>query len=208
MSTPEPRGRQRLSPAIRTDAILAAATESFAASPYNQVSVATVGRNAGTSEALIYKYFDTKPGLYAAVVKAQLDQLFGHQQAAIAALPPHTSARDLVRVIIETSLDQVSANATASPFFSPDSEPAEAGKVRQHYRTQLTDDLLNRLRKPSWTRGRIAIIGFLGFLGSAAKNWAELGCPTDLRAPLVETALGALEGALGDWDLLSAPQPR
>jgi AcrR family transcriptional regulator len=201
-------GRQRLSPAVRTDAILTAATEAFAASTYDQVSVAAIGRAAGASEALVYKYFDTKPGLYAAVVKAQLDRLSARQQTAIAALPTNSSARDLVRVIVEATLDQVaSATASASPFFSGDSEPAEAGELRQLYRTRLADDLLARLRNPSWTRGRLAVIGFLGFLGASAQHWAELGCPADLRNPLVDATLGALQGAMGDWDLLAPPQP-
>lgn len=206
MSNAEQPGRQRLSPAVRTDAILTAASQAFAANPYDQVSVAAVGRAAGASEALVYKYFESKPGLYAAVVKAQLEQLAERQRLAVAALPVSTSARDLVAVIIEATLDQVaSAPASASPFFSGDHEPEQVAEIRQRYRTQLTDDLLSRLRNPGWTRGRIAIIGFLGFLGAAAQNWAGAGCPAELRYPLVDAALGALQGAMGDWDLLEPP---
>ena len=199
--------RQRLSPAVRTEAILSAATEAFAVNHYEQVSVAAVGRVAGASEALVYKYFDSKPALYAAVVKAQLEQLTAQQRVAVDALPPNSSARDLVRVIIEATLDQVaSARTSASPFFSGDHEPAEVAALRLGFRARLADDLLARLRNPGWTRGRIAIIGFLGFLGAAAQDWAEAGCPAELRHPLVEAALGALQGAMGDWAALEPPK--
>jgi AcrR family transcriptional regulator len=206
MKTLQGAGRQRLSPAARTDAILAAATAAFATTGYDKVSVAAVGRAAGASEALVYKYFDTKPGLYAAVVKAKLDQLTGRQQAAISALPANASARDLVRVIIEVTLDQVASTpGFTSPFFAGDHEPAAISELRGLYRTQLTDDLLARLRNPDWTRGRLAVIGFHGFLTAAAQHWAELGCPADLRYPLMDATLGALQGAMGDWDLLEPP---
>ncbi|MBI5027533.1 MAG: TetR/AcrR family transcriptional regulator, partial [Actinobacteria bacterium] len=39
-------------------------------------------------------------------------------------------------------------------------------------------------------------------LGAAAQQWASDGCPDNDRAPLVESALGSLEGALGDWGSL------
>jgi AcrR family transcriptional regulator len=206
MSASEAPGRQRLSPAVRIDAILAAATDAFATSPYDQVSVAAIGRAAGASEALVYKYFDGKTGLYAAVVKAQLEQLTQCQRAAIDELPVNSSARDLVRVIIEATLDHVaSAPASASPFFSGDQEPDQVAELRLRFRAQLADDLLARVRNPDWTRGRIAIIGFLGFLGAAAQHWASAGCPGELRSPLVDAALGALQGAMGDWALLQPP---
>jgi AcrR family transcriptional regulator len=195
--------RRRLSPSVRTDAILLAARETFAATPYDQVSVAAIGRAAGASEALVYKYFDNKPGLYAVVIKTQLDELAGHQRAASAALPINSSARDQVRVIIEATIDQVaSAPAWASPFFSGAYEPSEVAAIREHYRTQLADQLLAQLRNPDWARGRIAIIGFLGFLGAAAQHWAAAGCPADLRHPLIDAALGALRGGIGDWGSL------
>jgi AcrR family transcriptional regulator len=205
-STPAP-GRQRLRPADRTDAILAAAIDAFAAAPYDQVSMAAVGRACGASEALVFKYFESKAGLYAAVVRTELQDLARRQDAAIAALPANSSARDLVRVLIEATLDQMAAaeNPAGSPFFSAQVDPPEVEQLRAGYRSDLTATLLGRLRNPDWQRGRIGVIGFLGFLGAAAAQWVAAGCPPEQRGPLVDAALGALQGAIGDWDSLAPP---
>jgi len=205
--TSTPVGRQRLRPADRSEAILAAATEAFAAAPYDQVSMAAIGRACGASEALVFKYFESKAGLYAAVVRTELRRLAERQEIAVTALPPNSSARDLVRVLIEATLDQMAAaeNPSASPFFSAQVDPPEVDQLRADYRRDLAATLLGRLRNPDWQRGRVGVIGFLGFLGAAAQQWVAAGCPADQRGPLVDATLGALQGAIGDWDSLAPP---
>ncbi len=200
-------GRQRLRPAERTEAILTAATEAFAAAVYDQVSVAAVGRACGASEALVFKYFETKAGLYAAVMKAELDRLDDRQKSAVAALPANSSARDLVRVLIETTLDHLASATTASLLFSAQVNLPAINQLRGDYRRRLTDQLLGRLRNPDWQRGRIGVVGFLGFLSAAAQQWVTAGCPPEQRRPLVDAVLGALQGAIGDWDILTPPGP-
>lgn len=207
MNEQQTPGRRRLSPADRTTAILAAATQAFAAAPYDQVSMAAVGRACGASEALVFRYFESKTGLYTAVVKAELDDLARRQAAAVDALPPHSSSRDLVRVLIEATLDQLSSagGSSTSPFLSAQVDPPEVERLRAQFRTAFAEGLLARLRNPDWQRGRIGVFGFLGFLGAAAQQWVSAGCPPHQRGPLVEAALGALQGAIGDWDSLAPP---
>lgn len=178
-----------------------AAREAFAAAPYDEVSVASVAGAAGASEALVYRYFTAKAGLYTAVVQDQLEGLGERQQAAVDGLPAHSSARDQMRVSVEAVLDHVSdaRAAWASPFFAGAYEPAPVRDLRLRYRREFVARLTGRLRDPSHRRARIAITGFLGFVGAAAQDWAERGCPEDDRDSLVEAALGALMGALGDW---------
>lgn len=204
MRTQDRRIRQRLGPQARRDAILAAATLAFTGDAYSQVSVGAVAEAAGASEALVYKYFSNKAGLYTAVVGDQLGRLAAGQRDAVAALPPNTSARDHVRVTIEVVLDQVKDLhvAWASPFFTGADEPASVQALRLRYRSELVGDLTGQLRNPDHRRAQLAIVGFLGFLGAAAGEWVEDGCPATDRGPLVEAALGALEGALGDWGSL------
>ena len=48
-------------------------------------------------------------------------------------------------------------------------------------------------------RQAFAIDGYFGFLDAACGRWVDHGCPEDERWPVIETALGALQGALGDW---------
>ncbi|MFT4108412.1 TetR/AcrR family transcriptional regulator [Propionicimonas sp.] len=207
MRTGDRRVRQRLDPRARADAILAAATEAFTRSTYDQVSVGAVATASGSSEALVYKYFDSKAGLYTAVVRAQLDQLATRQADAVAALRPNSSARDQMRVTVGAVLDHVQhlQVAWASPFFTGAYEPAAVQDLRRRYRDELVESLRERLDNPGYRRAQLAIIGFLGYLGAAAQQWVEEGCPASDRGPLVEAALGALQGALGDWGSLRPP---
>lgn len=207
MNTSAISGRQRLQPADRSDSILAAATEAFAAAPYDQVSMAAIGRACGASEALVFKYFESKARLYAAVVSGELDRLADRQASAVAALPPNSSARDLVRVLIEATLEAMASagSPSASPFFSAQVDPPEVDQLRADFRRQLAGQLSQRLRNPHWQRGQIGIVGFLGFLGAVAQQWVAAGCPPEQRGPLVDAALGALQGAIGDWDSLAPP---
>ncbi len=209
MRTQDRRTRQRLGPQARTDAILAAATAAFTGDPYSEVSVGAVATAAGASEALVYRYFENKAGLYTAVVRDQLERLAAGQRAAVTALPPNTGARDHVRVTIEAVLESVKDLhvAWASPFFTGADEPAAVQDLRAHYRSELVAELTGQLRNPDYRRAQLAIAGFLGFLGAAASEWVEDGCPADDRGPLVDAALGALEGALGDWGSLRPPGP-
>lgn len=208
MRTQDRRSRQRLNPQTRTEAILAAATTAFAGSSYDQVSVSAVAAEAGASDALVYKYFENKAGLYTAVVRAQLERLAARLGDAASALAPNTSSRDRVRVSIEAVLDHVTDSPAvwASPFFVGSYEPEAVQNLRLDYRQEFAAGMVAHLKNPGHRRSQLAMTGFLGFLGAVAQQWAQDGCPADDRHPLVEAALGALQGALGDWgSLRSSP---
>ncbi len=196
--------RQRLGVGARREAILAAATQAFAGAGYEQVSVASIGAAAGVSEALVFKYFGGKAGLYASVVQAQLEQLAERQRAALSALPANTSARDQLRVVIEAFLDHVQQLAAtwANPFVTAPSEPEPVQRLRSEYQARFVEALNARLPPHHGRRDRLALVGFVGFLSAVSHAWAEQGCPPDDRAPLVTATLGALQGALGDWGVL------
>ncbi|MCB0912640.1 MAG: TetR/AcrR family transcriptional regulator [Propionibacteriaceae bacterium] len=209
MRTQDRQARRRLGPEARTGAILAAATRAFTDSSYDRVSVSAVAGAADASEALVYRYFDSKAGLYTAVVRDRLERLAGRQAGAVAGLGPNSSARDLVRVSVEALLDHVQEHraAWASPFFTGADEPAAVQELRQKYRQEFTAGLAERLDNPGHRRARLAITGFLGHLGATTQQWADDGCPASDRGPLVEAALGALQGGLGDWGSLRPPTP-
>lgn len=204
MERPGRPPRQRLGVEARREAILTAATEAFVAATFDQVSVGAVASAAGASEALVYKYFDGKAGLYTDVVRAQLERLARRQRDADVALPPNTSVRDRLKVIIDTSLDHVQELGAgwANPFFTGPSEPESVQQLRLEYRRQLVAELTTRLHQRDSRRNRFALVGFLGFLAAASLAWVEQGCRADDREALVAAALGALEGALGDWGAL------
>ncbi len=200
----EERVRRRLTPQARREAILAAALAAFTSTSYDRVTLGAVGAACGASEALVFKYFENKAGLYAAVVGQDLNELTRRIIEVTAALPPHSSARDEVARTIDALLDHVEGRRVgwASPFFTGAYEPESVQHLRLRSRSELVARLTERLRDPDDRRNRLAVVGFLGHLGAAAEDWVQRGCPSDDRGPLVEAALGALEGGLGDWGSL------
>lgn len=192
--------RLRLDAATRRAAILQAATAAFDREPYAAVSVGAVAREAQASEALAYRYFATKAGLYAAVVGAGLEQVAERRAAALAALPPNTSARDRVATTLAVHLDHVAAHPLtwSAPFVSGN-EPPESLAVRAAARESYVAELRELVRPADWARHTYALWGFFGFLDGACLHWVQEGCPEDDRWAVTEAVLGALQGALGDW---------
>lgn len=201
MPRPDRQPRRRLGPQERRETIIGVATDQFAARPYPDVSMAGVARLAGASEALVHKYFDTKAALYAEVLRDVLADLGRRWREADKALPPNTSSRDRVRTGLLLYLDHVAAHPSgwASPFAASANDPEAARAVRREAREGYVESLSALLSVDPTPRRRVALAGFVGFLDAACVTWVEAGCPDADRHPLVETSLGALQGAIGDW---------
>jgi AcrR family transcriptional regulator len=198
--SPSPRRRQRLDVTARRAAILDAARECYAGAPYAEVSVAQIATAAHASPALVFHYFGTKAELYAAVVADAIDRLATAQRAAVEALPPGTSKRDRVATSIALYLDHIAGHPQtwAAPLVGGE-EPAEAISVRTQARADYVQALRDLLRPAAWARHDYALWGYFGFLDQACLRWVQRGCPDDERDIVQAAALGALEGALGDW---------
>lgn len=192
--------RQRLDVEARREAILEAARGLYAEAPYAEVSMAQIAEAANASSALVFHYFGSKANLYAAVVAAAIDHLATTQRAADAALPEGVPTRDRVRASALAYLDHIETHPTtwANPLLGGE-EPREAIAVRRRARIAYAQALRNLLKPGSWVRGEYALHGYFGFLDQACLHWVEAGCPAADRNPLIDAALGALEGALGDW---------
>lgn len=199
--------RQRLDAHTRRAGILAAAAVEFARAPYEEVSVAHVAAAASASEALVFRYFGSKPQLYASVIRWTMDELVARQASADDALPPGSSARDRVRTALLVYLDFLAERAMgwAASFVVAGNDPAAAVAVRREVRAEYVDRLGELLGlAPATGPGRLvrdefALWGYFGFLDGACLAWVDRGCPVTERDSLVDAALGALEGALGDW---------
>lgn len=196
----EPGPRRRLDADTRRTAILEAARGLYAKAPYGDIPTSRVAEAAGASQALVFHYFGSKAGLYAAVVQAAVDELARAETDAIDALAPSTPPRERIRAGLEAFLSHVAAHpgAWAAPLTGGE-EPSEALAVRRAARDHYADALRRMLRLNCSVRDEYAVLGHLGFLDQACLHWVEKGCPDADRAGLVETVLGALEGALGDW---------
>ncbi len=192
--------RQRLDADARRDGILRAARELYALHPYSDVSTKQVAEAAGASAALVFHYFDSKAGLYTAVVREAIADLTAAQRAADAALPPHTSSRERVRTSLNIYLDHVGGQPVTWAWpLTGGVEPTETQEVRRRARAGYVQALSGLLGVGSWTRHHYALWGYFGFLDAACLAWVDRGCLVDDREPVIAAALGALEGALGDW---------
>ncbi|WIM72747.1 TetR/AcrR family transcriptional regulator [Corynebacterium suedekumii] len=188
--------RRRLSTAERRAVILDAARDAFAAAPYPEVSVPAIAAASGSSQALVFHYFSAKAGLHAAVVADAVSRLHAAQDAAVGQLAPGQPVRDRVRELLIVHLDHV---RTDSSLISGPGEPSATRAVRDDARADLVTRLAELLGTTGVARHDWALWGWVGFLDRVARRWHEAGCPEDERWPLIEAALGALEGALGDW---------
>lgn len=176
-----------------------AAGRCYAAAPYAEVSVAEIAEAADASPALVFHYFGSKADLFAEVVERSVDELRTAQASADAALSPGVPARDRVRASLLVYLDHIADHpaAWAAPLTGA-GEPTQAVAVRREARAAYVRTLATLL-PPQGVRHDYALWGYFGFLDQACLHWVEQGCPPDQRHSLIDAALGALEGALGDW---------
>ncbi|SER68089.1 DNA-binding transcriptional regulator, AcrR family [Propionibacterium cyclohexanicum] len=193
--------RTRLDPDARRAAILAAAAEAFAAHPYAEVTVSSIAQRVGTSDALLYRYFSGKEELYAEIVRLAIDSLLARQGAALASLAPGVPARDRLLAATRVYLDHIASHpsAWAMPLRNPGTEPSAVAAIRLEARHDYVNRLAAILAPSTLARHDYALWGYFGFLDAACLHWVERDCPEDERSALLEAALGALEGALGDW---------
>lgn len=201
MARTDRQPRTRLDPDSRRTAILGAATAAFAAHPYAEVTISSIAGRAGASDALLYRYFSSKEELYAEIVQLAIDGLLNRQAAALEALPPGVPVRDRVREATRVYLDHIATHpaAWAMPLRNPGTEPSATAVIRLNARRDYVQRLRSMLAPSSQARHEYALWGYFGFVDAACLHWVERSCPDDDRQPLIDAALGALEGALGDW---------
>ena len=113
---------------------------------------------------------------------------------AITQLPPNSPKRDTVRALVVTYLDHIAADPLSWAAVTRGDTPAEAQFVGIERRDGVVDKLLGLVGDRP-----LAVSGFLGFVEAVCLDWVDAGCPDEQREPIVAAALGALEGALGDW---------
>lgn len=182
--------RRRLSTGERRAAILAAAREHFSTTHYPDASVPTIAAASGSSQSLVFHYFGSKAGLYAALVEDSLRSLVD------APLPQADSTRDRVSLLLQGYFDALAADHTLVAGIG---EPEAAVTHRRVAASALVEKLREIIGVGDFPRHIWALWGWVGFLEAAGRHWVDDGCPADQRWPLIEAALGALEGALGDW---------
>lgn len=186
--------RRRLPVAQRRTQILDTAGAMFAEYGYNGVSTHAVAQQCGVSEGLLFHHFPSKAEIYAAVVARRFDRLDEEMERAAAQLPQNSPKRDTVRALLVTYLDHIAADPLSWAAVTRGDTPAEAQFVGIERRDGVVDKLLALVGDRP-----IAVSGFLGFVQAVCLDWVDAGCPDESRELIIAAALGALEGALGDW---------
>lgn len=186
--------RRRLPVEQRRTQILDAAGAMFAEYGYNAVSTHAVAQECGVSEGLLFHHFPSKAEIYAAVVARRFDRLDEEMERAAAQLPQNSPKRDTVRALLVTYLDHITADPLSWAAVTRGDTPAEAQFVGIERRDGVVDKLLALVGDRP-----IAVSGFLGFVQAVCLDWVDAGCPDESRELIIAAALGALEGALGDW---------
>ncbi len=190
--------RRRLSTTERRAEILAAARAHFAITDYPEASVPAIAAAAGSSQSLVFHYFSSKAGLYESVVEESLRALLAARGAAATSLDPGHPVRDRITALLQVQLDALASDHALLPGAG---EPEAALRHRRAADAELVGQLREIIGVGDIARHHWALWGWVGHLGHAGRRWVELGCPEDQRWPLMEAALGALEGALGDWSV-------
>ena len=192
--------RSRMAPEKRQAIMITAAIDVFSTTPYEQTSLAHIAQAAGTSEALIHKYFHNKAGLYTAALSSSYQQLQQRQRQDQGRYREHAT-RERLAVALRTYLDFLAAQPRgwALILAHPGNEPQPAFALRSTTQEHYTAEILTMIGGAHNQRDHYAVAGFFGFLAVACARWIRNDCPEDQRHVLIDAALGSLEGALGDW---------
>lgn len=201
MARTDRRPRRRLDPDSRRAAILSAAREAFANHPYNEVTLSAISDEAEASASLLYRYFGSKEDLYAEVVRSSIEDLMARQATAVKELPSGAPVRDRIMAMIVVYLDHIASHpqSWALPIRQPGSEPPALAQLRARARRDQVENLSSLLNPGQQERHTYALWGYFGFLDAACLHWVESGCLKNDRWAVIDAALGALQGGLGDW---------
>ena len=131
----------------------------------------------------------------------RVEVLLARQAEALDALPDGVPVRDRIRAATMVYLDHIATHpdAWAMPMHRPGGEPAAVAELRARTRCDYVKRLQDLLVPSTQARHDYALWGYFGFTDAAALRWVDKGCPEEDRWALIDAALGALEGALGDW---------
>jgi AcrR family transcriptional regulator len=99
--------RRRLPRSERESRMLDAAGEVFAARGFGAASMDEIAEGSGITKALLYQYFGSKRGLYAACVERERAALFDGIAAELRDVAP---GRDQLRVFAHRYFDSIEAN--------------------------------------------------------------------------------------------------
>lgn len=129
--------RSRLPRAERELLILDAAEREFNRRGFRDASVERIAQGGGITKALVYQYFESKEGLYAACVERGRARMFERmQEAAVAAGP-----RRMLAAVVDSYFEQLDVTRNSFYVLYGDAPPGAVDEMRRR-NAQLISELL------------------------------------------------------------------
>jgi AcrR family transcriptional regulator len=176
----------------RRAAVLRAAAEAFAERGFADTSMDDVAGAAGITRLIVYRHFDSKEALYAAVLQHVRDRL-AEVGSGGAGRGESTAVRALLTVGREdpAGVTLLLRHAAREPRFAP-----YADEFREEIIT-YSKELMKRAQAPARVRSRWAAETLVSFVFDALLHWLEDGDPTQDREFLerMDASLPALVAA-------------
>jgi AcrR family transcriptional regulator len=194
---------RRLPRAQRREQILAAATEAFARSGFSATGLDDIAAEAGITRVVLYRHFESKAGLYQAVLDRMCARLDTH-------------VADPVGGFTDASIDGLLAAAAESPagfrllFKHALREPEFSGRIEK-FRADITDAAYQQITVlvPDEGLARWAAQLAPAVAIEAVIAWLDAGQPGPARAAarVRQAAMGVIGAAASPDADCSFPSP-
>jgi AcrR family transcriptional regulator len=160
--------RQRLPVAQRRALIVEAAGRLFGAKGFEATRLDEIASAAGVTKPIVYRHFDSKRGLYLALLDRHRDDLAGF----VASIPAEGSRRERLRAVLEIWLDYVESRSYAWKMLFRDTGggPEIAARRREvHARARaVLVDMIRSLAATPIARRELEPLAELMSMGMAA----------------------------------------
>jgi AcrR family transcriptional regulator len=183
-------GYTRLQVDERRQQLLASGTDLFTRYAFDELSMATIAREAGVSKALLYHYFPSKADFFEATMRQAAEEI-----AALTEPDPDLPPAEALSASLGAFLEWIEENELAyRKLMQSASAIGEAVTLIEEVRTHTAGRMLAGLDPDPTPRVRAAVRAWLWFMDGACLDWLE---HRDMeRTELRDLLMGALVGAL------------
>jgi AcrR family transcriptional regulator len=183
-------GYTRLQVDERRQQLLESGTDLFTRYAFDELSMATIAREAGVSKALLYHYFPSKADFFEATMRQAAEEI-----AALTEPDPDLPAAEALSASLGAFLEWIEENELAyRKLMQSASAIGEAVTLIEEVRAHTAGRMLAGLDPNPSPRVRAAVRAWLWFMDGACLDWLE---HRDMeRTELRDLLMGALVGAL------------